>query len=77
MFTDVVECGVDTCLSGGTCLELVGGGTHCMCPPGFSGDDCCQSKTPYLLHRTRCRAETLKPVTVVCWVNSLWSDPSW
>ena len=57
MLTDVVECGVDTCLSGGTCLELVGGGTHCMCPPGFSGDDCCQSKTPYLLHRTWCTME--------------------
>ena len=41
---DVVECGASTCLSGGTCVELVGGGNICECPPGFTGSDCCQGK---------------------------------
>ena len=41
---DVTECGPTTCLSGGTCVELVGGGTECQCPEGYSGADCCQSK---------------------------------
>ena len=41
---DVVECTSATCLSGGTCVELVGGGTMCECPPGFTGADCCQGK---------------------------------
>ena len=25
-------------------MELVGGGTMCECPPGFTGADCCQGK---------------------------------
>ena len=39
---DVVECDASTCLSGGTCVELVGGGTFCQCPPGYTGANCCQ-----------------------------------
>ena len=33
-------CTKDTCLNGGTCTELSGGGFSCQCLPGISGNQC-------------------------------------
>ena len=31
-------------------MELVGGGTICECPPGFTGADCCQGTVDLASH---------------------------
>ena len=46
MIVDVVECSVNTCKSGGTCVEKIGGGTTCICPEGYTeAENCCPGKS--------------------------------
>ena len=50
MIVDVVECSVNTCKSGGTCVEKIGGGTTCICPEGYTeAENCCPGKPVSLL----------------------------
>ena len=40
LIADIPECRDDTCAVVGECLEKVGGGTLCLCPPGLTGSRC-------------------------------------
>ena len=33
-------CKPNPCQNSGTCFAKPDGGHHCVCPPGYSGDDC-------------------------------------
>ena len=37
---DVSDCETGVCSNGGTCIERLGGGFHCICDEGFTGFDC-------------------------------------
>lgn len=39
-YTDVTECLPATCSRNGECKEKIGGGTHCLCNPGWTGSNC-------------------------------------
>ena len=41
---DITECNSATCNGQGECFEIVGGGTECVCNPGYTSHDCSQSK---------------------------------
>ena len=40
MFTDVVSCTTETCNGHGERIEVVGGGTACICTVGYTGTNC-------------------------------------
>ena len=45
------QCTNGTCSNGGTCINLLKGGFACVCPAGYSGNLCQNSKAinPFLL----------------------------
>ena len=41
---DITECKYSTCNGQGECIEIVGGGTECVCNPGYTSENCSLSK---------------------------------
>ena len=40
LFLDITECLPTTCSGNGECKERLGGGTICICSPGWAGSNC-------------------------------------
>ena len=36
----VLSCASGPCNNGGTCVDVIGSGFTCTCPPGFTGSEC-------------------------------------
>ena len=42
--TVTTSCRNTTCANGGTCFDLVTGGSYCNCPQGFTGTTCTEGE---------------------------------
>ena len=45
IFVDITECSVSVCSGNGQCVEVVGGGTQCLCDAGYTSSDCSVGKS--------------------------------
>ena len=39
-YLDITECNQNTCSGNGECIEVVGGGTRCICNQGHTSANC-------------------------------------
>ena len=49
--TEINECDSEPCVNDGTCIDNIDG-FECLCPPGYSGNQCANGKFRALPHVT-------------------------